>query len=220
MDDVRVVILDCDGVMFDSKGANTAYYNDILNHFNRPALTEKQLAYAHQHAVDAVLSYLFDDKETFEAARAYQQNMGYSQFIRHMKMEPDLKDLLEWLKPRYKTAIATNRTYNMGWVLEAFDLNTYFDLVVCAGDVAHPKPEPDILVKVLEHFRIEPHQAIYVGDSPVDELAARAASVPLVAYTNPSLSATYHIDRLKELRAILTTDFRTRSGRRSPDTPR
>jgi phosphoglycolate phosphatase len=205
MGDVQVVIFDCDGVMFDSKEANTAYYNDILNHFNRPVLTLEQLAYAHQHAVNAVLSYLFDGSEALEAARAYQQNMGYRQFIQYMKMEPDLRDLLEWLKPRYKTAIATNRTYTMGWVLEEFRLNTYFDLVICAGDVAHPKPEPDMLVKILEYFRIEPHQAIYVGDSPVDESAASAAGLPLVAYANPSLSAAYHINRLKEIRDILDT---------------
>ena len=203
MDDVRVVVFDCDGVMFDSKEANTAYYNDILNHFHKPALTEKQLAYAHQHAVDAVLSFLFDDPEVLEAARAYQQNMGYRRFIPYMKMEPELRDLLEWLKPRYKTAVATNRTYTMGWVMETFQLNPYFDRVVCAGDVPHPKPEPDILVDILDHFRIEPHEAIYVGDSSVDESAARAARVPLVAYANPSLSATYHIHRLGQLKAIL-----------------
>ena len=34
MNDVRVVIFDCDGVMFDSKDANTAYYNTILHHFD------------------------------------------------------------------------------------------------------------------------------------------------------------------------------------------
>jgi len=198
-----MVIFDCDGVMFDSKGANTAYYNDILSHFNRPELTDKQLAYAHQHAVSAVLSYLFNDKEALGAAKAYQQEIDYRQFIRYMTMEPDLQDLLKWLKPKYMTAIATNRTYTMDWVLEAFDLGAYFDLVVCAGDVVHPKPEPDILLKILADFRIQPHQAIYVGDSPVDESAAEAAGIPLVAFSNPSLNAPYHINRLKELRSIL-----------------
>ena len=203
MTDVRVVVFDCDGVMFDSKDANTAYYNTILHHFDMPSLTADQLDFAHMHSVDAVLSYLFDNKETLEAARAFQQQMGYREFIRYMTIEPDLKDLLNWLRPRFKTAIATNRTYTMEWVLAEFNLDTAFDLVVCARDVERPKPEPDILDKILKHFQIAPHQAIYVGDSEVDELAANAADVPLIAFNNPSLSASAHIQSLSELKGVL-----------------
>jgi phosphoglycolate phosphatase-like HAD superfamily hydrolase len=45
---------------------------------------------------------------------------------------------------------------------------------------------------------------LYVGDSKVDETAAKAAQVPLVAYDNKSLSAAeYHIRSLKEIEGIL-----------------
>jgi phosphoglycolate phosphatase-like HAD superfamily hydrolase len=35
---------------------------------------------------------------------------------------------------------------------------------------------------VLEHFGIEPREALFVGDSAVDRMAAEAAGVPFVAY--------------------------------------
>ncbi len=203
MNDVRVVAFDCDGVMFDSKEANTAYYNTILNQFNMPAMTPEQLDYAHMHSVDAVLPYLFKDEKILEAAKVYQQQMGYRQFIQYMTIAPDLRDLLKWLRPRFKTAVATNRTYTMEWVLAEFSLDTSFDLVVCARDVERPKPEPDMLDKIVEYFRIAPHQALYVGDSEVDEMAANAANVPLVAFNNPSLRASFHITSLSELKGIL-----------------
>ena len=41
----RAVILDCDGVMFDSREANRAYYNAVLSHFGRPPLTAAQMAF-------------------------------------------------------------------------------------------------------------------------------------------------------------------------------
>ena len=42
MEHVRVVIFDCDGVMFDSKRANEAYYNHILAHFGKPQMNGRQ----------------------------------------------------------------------------------------------------------------------------------------------------------------------------------
>jgi len=200
---IRVVAFDCDGVMFDSAGANTAYYNDILRQFNRPELTDEQLEFAHMHTSDRVLAYLFEDGETLTAARAYQMKMDYRKFISYMKIETHLRDLLAWLKPGYKTAIATNRTYTMEWVLAEFGLTEYFDLVVCAKDVLRPKPDPEPLLKILTHFGIAPQEALYVGDSPLDEAAAAAAGIPLVAYRNPTLQAAHHIASLGDVKAIL-----------------
>ena len=64
-------------------------------------------------------------------------------------------------------------------------------------------PHPDALIRILEHFNAAPNQVLYVGDSKVDEEAARAANIPLVAYKIESLSAAYHIRSLKEIEDIL-----------------
>ena len=59
-DPIKAVIFDCDGVMFDTTAANSAYYNRILKHLDRPPLTPEQFAYCHMHTVDNALRYLFD----------------------------------------------------------------------------------------------------------------------------------------------------------------
>ena len=118
-------------------------------------------------------------------------------------MEPYLKPLLQKLRPKYKAAIATNRSDTINRLLDEYNLTEYFDLVVSAFDVARPKPYPDPLIKILEHFKIEPRQAIYVGDSELDEKAAREAEVIFVAYNNKSLKADFYINNLEELEAIL-----------------
>jgi phosphoglycolate phosphatase-like HAD superfamily hydrolase len=58
-------------------------------------------------------------------------------------------------------------------------------------------------MKILNHFGFSPEEAIYIGDSEIDELAAKAASIPLVAYKNQSLSAAYHVKHFKEIEALL-----------------
>lgn len=203
MNDIKVVAFDCDGVMFDSVQSNMDYYNSILNHFGKPQMTPEQFAHAHMHTANEVIDNLFDDPETLEAANAFRKKMSYWPFIKGMKIEPDLKDLLGKIRPKYKTAIATNRSDTMQGILVEHGLEGYFDFVVCALDVKNPKPHPESLIKIVEHFNIKPSQAIYVGDSVLDEMAAKGAGIPLISYKNENLSAQYHISRLKELEEIL-----------------
>jgi HAD superfamily hydrolase (TIGR01509 family) len=199
----KAVIFDCDGVMFDTINVNRSFYNRILAHFDKPPMTPQQLAFSHQHTVYESLANLFDDEKMLEAAHDYRKTMDYNDLIKEMIIEPHLKPLLKTLRPEYKTAVATNRTDTMGRVLSEFDLEKDFDMVVSALDVAHPKPAPDPLIKILEYFSITPDEALYVGDSEVDEKAAAAAKVPLAAYRNPALEAAFHISGLNEIENIL-----------------
>ena len=203
MKNIKVVAFDCDGVLFDTEKANKAYYNQVLNHFDLPAMTKEQFAFTQMHTVDQSLAYLFEDKATLKAAQIFRKSMSYIPFLKFMEIEPYLKPLLDKLRPAFKTAIATNRTDTMDRVLVEHDLTEFFDLVVTASDVKRPKPDPEPLVKILEYFGLEPRQMIYIGDSELDELAAKAAGVPMVAYKNTFLSADFHIESLKELEDIL-----------------
>ena len=201
--DVKVVAFDCDGVLFDTEQSNRAYYNALLNHQGKPDLNGEQFAYVHMHTVDESLAYLFKDQQSLADAYAYRKTVNYREFIKLMEMEPDLIWLLEKIRPQFKTAIATNRTDTVNGLLDEFALGGLFDLVVSSSDVSMPKPHPDSLLKILSHFRVQPNEAIYVGDSNVDEMAATSAGVPLIAFRNPALSSAYHIDSLKELETIL-----------------
>ena len=203
MKPVRVVIFDCDGVMFDSKRANEAYYNHILVQFGRPEINKEECDYVHMNTAEQSVTYLFRNDPRLQDALAYWRGMSYLPFIPIMEMEPYLKEFLEYLRPAYKTAISTNRSDTMDPVLEEHGLKGYFDLVVSCLDVKHPKPDPESLIKILDYFGLSPEEAIYIGDSQIDEMAARAASVPLVSYKNPRLSAAFHVTHFKEIEALL-----------------
>ena len=202
----KVVIFDCDGVMFDSKGANMAFYNHLLERLHLPPLSQEEIAYVHASSAGQAMRYLLERRGYKDEADSYQElikGIDYRPFIRLMKMEPHLKDVLRRLPPEIKRAISTNRSYSIGDVLRYHGLEGEFDLVVSALDVKNPKPHPDSLLKVISHFSIEPEEAIFVGDTLNDQEASRRAGVPFVAYKNPSLKAHYHIDDLRQLLEII-----------------
>jgi len=67
----------------------------------------------------------------------------------------------------------------------AFDrlqgLEANFDVVVAHEDTSRHKPDPDPVLFAIEKLGAEPAQAVYVGDSPFDIRAAKAAGVFAVA---------------------------------------
>jgi phosphoglycolate phosphatase len=199
----KVIAFDCDGVMFDTQKANRAYYNDILAFFGRPFMTDEQFRYAQMQTVDKSLEMLFPDKTDYMQAQKYRKVNGYGPYIKHMQMEPDLIAVLEYLRPGCKTAVATNRTDTMKSVLQTHEIESYFDKVVTALDVTHPKPAPDVLLFLLDHFGIRSSEMLYIGDSQVDAAAARSSGVPFAAYGDATLDADYHIRRLMTVKAIV-----------------
>lgn len=199
----KIVVFDCDGVMFDTDLANRVYYNTILDRFDQPSLTDDQFGYVHMATVKEALSFLFKDTDLLDQVFDYCRNLSYASIIPHMEIEPYLKPLLTRLRSRYHTAIATNRSNTMPMVMEHFQLNDLFDMVVTSLDVEHPKPHPEQLLKIMEQFGVEPEGMLYIGDSKTDEQAAKDAGVCFVAYGNPKLEAHHHIRGLKEVESFI-----------------
>jgi phosphoglycolate phosphatase len=202
---IKVLIFDCDGVLFDSKDANIAFYNTILSQLQLPPMTQDEVEYVHVSTAEEALRYILDRRNPYllDKALEYRREMDYTPFIRLMRMEPHLKELLTSLPTEIERAVSTNRTYTIGDVLRIHGLDEEFSLVVSALDVENPKPHPDSIMKILHYFSIFPSEALFVGDSGVDQVSAQRAQVIFVAYKNQSLNAEYHIDDLLHIREII-----------------
>ena len=203
MKKISAVIFDCDGVLFDSRQANTNFYNRLLLDFGLPLMTEEEISYVHMHTACESVQYIFRDSAFEEEAQKQRFRMDYSPFIKDMVIEPGLKELLRILKPRFALAIATNRSNTIGEVLEYNGLTEYFEVVVSSLDVLKPKPNPESLFKILDFFNISPEESIYIGDSVVDYETADAAGVPFISYRNRHLKAEYHLDCLMDMVGIV-----------------
>lgn len=198
---LKLVVFDCDGVMFDSRETNRRYYNDLLTAFGQPKMTEEEVDYVHVHNVSDSIRHIFraSSHETLAAVTGYREKLNYSPYLAYMTIEPDLVEFLEYAQSRYKLAISTNRTNTMKVLLQTFRLDHYFERVVTAVDVAHPKPAPDALLDILNHFACPPGQAIYIGDSRLDHDHAKGAGVPFIAFKNAHLPADYHVESFKQI---------------------
>jgi len=198
---LKLIVFDCDGVMFDSKEANRVYYNDLLAAFDYPEMSEEELAFVHMHNVNDSIAHIFRHYPTqdMEEIHRLRQKLDYSQYLHFMKMEPDLIEFLSYAGQRFQLAISTNRTNTMRPLLHKYGLADYFQLVVTAADVKNPKPAPDALLKILDYFSCTAAETIFIGDSHIDQLHTESLGVPLIAFKNEALDASYHVRSFMEI---------------------
>jgi HAD superfamily hydrolase (TIGR01509 family) len=162
----------------------------------RTPLTEEELRYGHTHPVRDGIRHLFrHSPEKARQALEIFSRMDPGESAARLKPEPGLLPTLQSLKERgLLLAISTSRTTNMDHILERFALKPFFDLVVTSRDVAHPKPHPESVEKILRAFDLEKEEVLLVGDSETDRETALAAGIRFVAYKNRGMPADAYLD--------------------------
>lgn len=95
---------------------------------------------------------------------------------------PEVALTLEALGRRAQLAVVTSGSRPRVDVdLRQAHLAKHFAVIVTGDEVKEPKPAPDGVLLALRSLSIEPSEALYVGDTLVDEELARRAGVAFVA---------------------------------------
>jgi len=92
---------------------------------------------------------------------------------------PGMLDVLDRLhaEERRLGIVTAKRHATVELAFARLPLRDYFEVIVGADDTERHKPHPDPILVALERLGARPEEAVYVGDSPFDVGAARAAGV-------------------------------------------
>lgn len=180
----KLVILDCDGVLVRSERANVAYYNHILSRFGLCEVGEEEtekIRLFHTLSTPQVIDVFFPG-EIKEAVRAYSDGLDYGLFAGMVETEPGWAETLAILSENHSLCVATNRGKSATALIERAGLLRFMKKVFTVRDVKNPKPAPDILNLALSHFGVSRSEALYVGDSVLDERAAKGAGIDFIGF--------------------------------------
>lgn len=186
----RLVMFDLDGTLMDSVPDLAAAVDRMLADLGRaPAglervrewvgngvrvLVRRALAGGLQHEH-------VDDAEAERALQIFMQVYADSHGL--TTVYPGVPPTLDWLKAQgIPLAVVTNKPERfVAPLLEEKGLGGYFRWIVGGDTLPQQKPDPAALHWVLDKAGVAPADALFVGDSRNDVLAARAADVPCVA---------------------------------------
>ncbi|GAB0152832.1 phosphoglycolate phosphatase [Marinobacterium sp. BA1] len=186
------VMFDLDGTLVDSALDLTAAVDNMLQALGRktageekvrqwvgngaPVLVMRALTGEMYPADDAIEPELF--QAAFEVfLSAYTQSNG-----RYSKLYPGVEEVLLYLQHAgVPMAVVTNKPMAFTTpLLRALKIDHYFAQVLGGDSLPVKKPDPLPLQVVMETLGCQPEQALMLGDSRNDVLAARAAGCPVV----------------------------------------
>jgi pyrophosphatase PpaX len=178
----RVVLFDLDGTLIDSGPIILA----SMQHATRTVLG-REIAYEELAATvggQGLVSQMraLDPDRVEELVEVYKEHNDPL----HETLEAfdDLLDLLPRLRDegRRLGIVTAKRHRTVRLALDRFpELAEQFEVVVGYEDTERHKPEPDPVLFALERLGAAPSEAAYVGDSPFDIQAAKAAGTFAVA---------------------------------------
>ncbi len=182
----KMIIYDCDGVIFNSEKANFEYYKYLFNKFNLPEIDEhdqNSLTILHTYSNDKVIDHFATNEEVAKKIKFFSKQADYSMFYPHMRLEPEFKETCKQLKRKgFKVTVATNRSHTFEGIVEFFKLYELIDDYVTVLDSKVPKPEPDMLLLLLERHNMKKEEAVFIGDSLLDFEAAKNAGIDFLFY--------------------------------------
>ena len=80
----------------------------------------------------------------------------------------------------FYTALATSdERKDTEAILNHLGMDGLFDIILCAGEVNPPKPDPETIFTICRKLSVPPHETVMVGDSVADMMMGKRAGVAL-----------------------------------------
>lgn len=194
---IAAVVFDFDGTLFDTSDAIYESFNGALAAAGRPPMPVAEI----RAMIGRPLIEMFAVEDPGATPPQIERRIEDYRAIflpvcvQRTRPLPGAVQCLEQLRGRCRLAIATNRkTDGARCILDGFGLGGIFDVVVGIEDVRRTKPDPEAVQLALTRLAARAADAVYVGDTPEDMRAARAAEVraigvPTGSHSAPALAA-------------------------------
>jgi phosphoglycolate phosphatase/pyrophosphatase PpaX len=179
---IRGVLFDLDGTLFDTWALYIEAYIRTLQKYVGRRLSVVELLGLHPVSEIGLLRAVVGDSRLVDAHREF---LGIYRTL-HGELfggiYPGIEEMLtELRRQRLLLGLVTGKS-KAAWEVTSTAIGLgRFDAVVTDDDVDQPKPNPDGIALALQRLGLKPDEAVYVGDSPGDAKASRAAGVRFAA---------------------------------------
>jgi len=183
---IKAILFDMDGVLIDAKEWHYESLNRALDLFGMPISRLDHLT-------------TFDGLPTRKKLEMLSLDRGLPrqlhEFLNEMKQRYTMEIVYTRCKPRfihefalaelkargYKIALCSNSArVTVETMMQKSGLEGYFDIMISNEDVSKAKPDPEMYVKAISYFGLDPQECLIVEDNENGIKAAKASGAHLL----------------------------------------
>jgi len=215
------VVFDLDGTLVDSYDAITECFNHARTTLGEQPLTAARVRTLVGHGLESLMEDAVGRDRVEEAVRLFRER--YDLICEESTtLLPGVNEAVTALASRgLSLGVATNKPARFARrILRHLRLAPPLTAILGPSAAIPAKPEPLMLLRVLEELEVPPERALYVGDMTIDVETARNAGVrvwvlPTGSSTRQDLEASCPdrvFSAMSELPGLLAADCRSKGS--------
>lgn len=166
---IKAVIFDMDGVLLDSESVCDRCFEQAAieqNIEDRKPVIEDARGMGKPSFMDFIAKTYGDKIDTELLWNRASELFHIVEDKEGLSLLPFVKEILEYLKPNYKIALASStRRSSVERQMKATGIWDFFDVTVCGDDVQNTKPSPEIYQKAVKDLNLLPENCLAIEDS-------------------------------------------------------
>lgn len=178
MKKIDTVIFDFDGTVMDTNRIIIMSWQHTFNTIKGHDGDMGDILASFGEPLEYTMGKFFPELPVEESIKVYR-DYHRDKFVDTIELFPGIEELLAELKNRgYKTGLATSRLKITAYQgLEKYDLFKYLDEIITVEDVDKAKPDPEIVLTMMDKLGSKPETTVMLGDTKLDIGCANNAGV-------------------------------------------
>jgi HAD superfamily hydrolase (TIGR01509 family) len=183
---VRAVIFDLDGTLINSYDAHVESFRRALSRFDLIINEEEIYRRFGKPAKQIIKEILPETQHRHIDDIVRYKRLEYIETSKDIQIFDGVETLLKHLKDKgIRICLATSADKpSVIRVVNKFNLEDYFDVIISSNDVKEAKPNPEMFIQASKRLEVEPKNCLVIGDSPFDIIAAKKADMKIIIVDN------------------------------------
>ena len=174
---IKAIITDFDGTLVDTLMANYLAYREAFESYNYQ-LTLNEYKQCYGLRFDAFCDKMNIKQDDRKLIKELKKQI-YPAYFSHIRLNESLmRFIISSQQMGIKTCIASTATKeNLYRILQYFNIDSYFDIIITGENVTKGKPDPEVYIKAMNLLECESDEIIVFEDSVVGCEAAENAEL-------------------------------------------
>ncbi len=183
---IKAVFFDLDGTLLDTANDLAEACSFVLRQYHRPPVDSQEFRnWIHGGAAMMICKsfQISVDNPDFPVIKSLFLQKYQEQLTKQTTLYAGIEQVLTFLEQQgISWGIVTNKNTQLTEPLMMhFGLNSRCCCIICGDTLPKAKPEPDPLLHACNLTRVDPKEAVYIGDTLGDIEAAKAAGLRSIA---------------------------------------